>query len=189
MEKTIVFDTGSIISLTSNNLLWTLEPLKKRFGGVFCITRHSKKELFDKPLETKKFEFEALQIIPLLKTEVLSIAREERIYELAKKLYEYANNLVYSGEKPVQIVSIADVEGLAATIILEAQAFVVDERTARLLVEDIYEIKTIMEKKLRVELTVNNDKARELKRLLKNVKIIRSFELVIVAYKLKLLDK
>ena len=64
--KTIVFDSGPIISLAMKNLLWTLEPLKKEFGGEFYIPYGVKKELIDKPLQGKKYKFEALQVLRLI---------------------------------------------------------------------------------------------------------------------------
>lgn len=97
--------------------------------------------------------------------------------------------MIISRKYPVRLVSIADVESLAAVIILKSNALVIDERTTRLLVEDIDRIKKIMQRKLRTKITINNKNERELKRLLKDIKVIRSFEIVIVAYKLGLLNK
>ena len=62
--KSIVFDTGPIISLTLNNLLWIIEPLHDRFGGEFYITKAVYKELIDRPLSTKKYKFEARTLKP-----------------------------------------------------------------------------------------------------------------------------
>ena len=54
--KSIVFDAGGIISLTINDLLWLLEPLKKRFKGDFYISKAIKKEIVDKPLTTNQLQ-------------------------------------------------------------------------------------------------------------------------------------
>src|SRR3989344_1119529 len=64
--KFIVFDTGSIISLAMNELLWTLPLLKKRFKGEFYIPHSVKLELVDKPMEIKRFKFEAINILKLI---------------------------------------------------------------------------------------------------------------------------
>lgn len=53
--RALVFDTGSIISLVTNNLLWILPPLKKQFRGDFLISEAVKGEIIDHPLKTKKF--------------------------------------------------------------------------------------------------------------------------------------
>src|SRR3989338_2213004 len=66
--RSLVFDAGSVISLATNNLLWLLPPLKERFGGSFIITRSVENEIVTKPMQTKKFKFEAIQIRHLLAT-------------------------------------------------------------------------------------------------------------------------
>ncbi|KHO51294.1 MAG: hypothetical protein QT04_C0044G0003 [archaeon GW2011_AR11] len=57
--KALVFDSGPIISLTLNGLLWMLRPLKQRFKGDFCITKAVYGEIISYPLHTKKFKLEA----------------------------------------------------------------------------------------------------------------------------------
>ena len=36
-KKALIFDSGAIITLALNNLLYILKPLKKEFGGEFYI--------------------------------------------------------------------------------------------------------------------------------------------------------
>ena len=43
MTKTLLFETGPIISLITNNQLWLLEPLEKQFKGDYYITEAIKK--------------------------------------------------------------------------------------------------------------------------------------------------
>ena len=35
--KALVFDSSAIISLATNNLLWTVKHLKEKFGGEFIL--------------------------------------------------------------------------------------------------------------------------------------------------------
>ena len=56
--KALVFDAGPIITLTMNNLLWLLEQLKSQFNGEFFICPAVRRELVDKPLQTKKYKFQ-----------------------------------------------------------------------------------------------------------------------------------
>ena len=60
--NSLVFDTGTVISLVMNNLLWTLKHLKKQYKGDFLMTTSVKKELIDRPMKSKKFKLEALVI-------------------------------------------------------------------------------------------------------------------------------
>lgn len=189
MEKAIVFDTGSIISLTANNLLWILEPLKAQFQGSFYIAKHARVELIDKPLTIKRFEFEALQAFQCIKKEIVKEITDKRVYDLAGKIENLANSLLGSHHQPISLVSPADAECLAAAIVFEAKALVIDERTTRLLVEDRVLLKKLMEAKLKRSLSINKHVDRELERIVKGTKILRSFEIVVIAYQIGLLDK
>ena len=66
MVKALVFDTGPIISLAMNNLLWVLVKLKEKFSGDFYVTPGVKRECVDKPLLGKKFKFEAMRTLKLI---------------------------------------------------------------------------------------------------------------------------
>jgi len=88
MTKSIVFDTGPVISLTLNNLLWLIEPLQQRYEGDFIITPMIYRELIEKPLSTKKYKFEALQILPLLSKGLLKQIKSERMHaQLMRAVY------------------------------------------------------------------------------------------------------
>ena len=88
--KSLVFDAGPIISLASNNLLWLLRPLKKEFNGKFYITHYVKKEIVDRPLEIKRFKFEAIQVERMIDKGVLDIISNSIIQEETLKLLTLA---------------------------------------------------------------------------------------------------
>lgn len=188
MQKSIIFDTGPIISLVTNNLLWILEPLKNKFNGEFYITHSVKRELVDKALSTKRFEFEALQICHLLNKGIIKIIDNQRIEELSKKLLNLANQSFKARGNYLNIVSGAEIEALAADSILDSETTVIDERTVRLLLENPQKLADLMEKKLHCKVIQDKENISNFRNLLKNVQIIRSTELVTVAYKLGFLN-
>ena len=187
--KSVVFDAGPVISLTMNNLLWLLEPLKKKFRGNFLITPWIRYELVEKPLGTKRFEFEALQVLYYIKNNILKIADNEEIREKTNVMLELANNSFLSGEHPIKIVQRGEVEALATSIVHKSDAFVVDERTLRLLVEDPEKLKNILQGKLHSRISIDKNVLDEFRKMAKDVKIIRSVELVLIAYESGMLDK
>ena len=73
------FDTGPVISLVTNNLLWVLEPLREHYDGEFFITPAVKHELIDKALMTRRFEFEALQVSQMLRKGVFKVRESAQI--------------------------------------------------------------------------------------------------------------
>jgi len=186
--KSIIFDSGSIISLVTNNLLWILDPLKKRFGGKFYIPSSVRKELIDKPLKTKRFELEAMQVYQYIKKGTLTVIADERIKKTADKLMDLANHSFNARKRWMQLVHPAEIEVLAADSILDADAVVIDERTVRMLLENSLKLTELMEKKLHCKIKPNKNNIKDFKKILEDVQIIRSTELITIAYKLGLLD-
>lgn len=187
--KTIVFDTGPIISLTTNNLLGLLTDLKEKYNGSFYITDAIKKELVERPLMTKKFKFEALQVLRCINSNVLEIFDSKELRKKTFHLLDLANNCFKARGNSIQIAHFAEINGIVAAILNNAEAFVVDERNTRLLIEDPQRLKTILGKKLHTNIIVNKKNLNEFIELTKKIKLIRSIELVTLAYEFGLLNK
>src|SRR3989338_3134961 len=117
--KSIVFDAGPIISLATNNLLFILEDLKKRFKGKFYIPKAVKKEIVDRPLETKKFKFEALQVLRLINDRVLEVADIE-IDKKTNEMLQLANNCFMAKGHWINAIHYGEAQGMAACIKLNA---------------------------------------------------------------------
>ncbi|MEK6899572.1 MAG: hypothetical protein AABX05_00455, partial [Nanoarchaeota archaeon] len=90
-ERIIFFDTGPIITLIMSRLEWILPELKKKFGGKFYITPAVKKELITRPMDIKRFEFEALQAMKLLRDGVLEVYENIPLKDISR-LNNLANN-------------------------------------------------------------------------------------------------
>ena len=177
--KTIVFDTGPIISLTTNNLLWILEPLKKMGNASFCITDYVKKELVDTPLnKTKRFKFEALQVLDCIEKGIIKVVKNEEIDSQTIKLLATANSCFNAFGRNISLLHLQK----------DADALVLDERTARLIVENPKRLLNILKHSLHTRIEENQDSLREFGKITKNVRIIRSVELVTLAYEKGLLD-
>lgn len=179
--KTIIFDTGPIISLAMNNLLDILKKLKEPFNGEFYITPAIKKEVIDRPLDSRKFKFEAIQVYKQLQDGVFKIY-PNNMDQLAEELLTLANNTFKAQGNYIQIVHYAEMEVVAAALTLGATAIVIDERTTRVLIENPILIKERLEKKLHVNVEINKENLSELKKRLQGITVLRSFELVTIAY-------
>tara|TARA_Y100000034_G_scaffold39094_2_gene48171 strand:- start:7600 stop:8298 length:699 start_codon:yes stop_codon:yes gene_type:complete len=187
--KAIVFDSGPIINLAMNNILWLIDPLKKQFKGQFIIGRRVKKELIDYPLEkTKKFQFEALQTLKLVEKKLLTVF-PEKDFDLENKLFELFNSVFIIKGRPLKVVHGGEVEAVAIAIKTGSNVVAIDERTTRLILEEPKVMARIFEKKLHSKIKINQKALNELQSLTKNVRMIRSMELVIYAYEKGLLDR
>ncbi len=189
MPRCLVFDTGPVISLTTNNLLWLLKPLRKQFNGDFYISKRVKEELVEHPLTTKKYKFEALQVLKLVMDDILTVVDNKEIDDLTDQLMDYANKSFKAYGNYISVLHRGEVESLALAIHLGAEALVVDERTIRKVVESPEDLMRLLKHKLHTRVTIDQKNFRRLKEMVKKVKLIRSFELVTISFELGLLDK
>ena len=186
--KSLIFDAGPIISLATNNLLWILEPLKKKFNGKFYVTDAVKRELVDRPLETKKFKFEAIQVEKLVENGVLEIIDNSFIREKTPRLLSTANEIFRAYNNYIKIVHFAEMSVIAAALSLNSNVVALDEKTTRYLIENPKIIVEILRKTLHTSIYINENNLKEFKNTVKDIKTIRSIELVTIAYELGLLD-
>ncbi len=186
--KSLIFDAGPVISLATNNLLWILEPLKKEFNGKFYITRAVRRELVDRPLETKKFKFEAIQVEKLIENGVLEVTDNSFIGEATPRLLNTANHVFKAYNNYMRIVHFAEMSVIAAAISLKADAIVIDEKTTRFLIENPRMMIDTLKKTLHTSIIINENNLKEFKNNTRNIKTIRSIELVTIAYEHGILD-
>lgn len=185
--KSLIFDTGPIISLVTNNLLWILRPLKEKFNGEFYITPKVKNELIDKSLITKRFKFEAISILEYIKDGTLRII--DKTIPKTELLLNLANSIYQAREKNMEIVSKGEIEALALTSELKASALVIDERTTRMLLEDPNALTKILSNKLHTPVNMNKNNFKKFESEINGINIIRSAELLTIAYELGIFNK
>ncbi|MFH0936447.1 MAG: hypothetical protein V1815_02085 [Candidatus Woesearchaeota archaeon] len=186
--KSLVFDTSSIISLATNNLLWIISELKKRYNGQFYLCNSVKRELVDNPLQSKKYKFEALTIMELIKKRDLELYNGD-LNAKKNKLLDIANNIFKAKGQNMSIVHDADMESLALAIAIKADAYVVDERTTRLLIEDPKKLSDLFNKKLHTDVNFDNKLLKDFQNEIGNINVLRSADLMTIVYEKGLLDK
>ncbi|MBI4919376.1 hypothetical protein HY837_05560, partial [archaeon] len=176
--KALVFDTGPIISLATNNLLQILRPLQEKFKGDFYITKGVHYEIIERPLKSKRFKFEALQVERVIEQGILQVYNDENITKRAKQIMSQVNGCFKARDRYVQALQQAEVETLILAKEINASAAIVDELITRLLIENPEEIKKIMSYRLREQVDINKANLRQVQKNFKDIKILRSAELV-----------
>ncbi|MFW6450243.1 MAG: hypothetical protein ACOCZ6_04255 [Nanoarchaeota archaeon] len=189
MNKTLVFDTGPLITLTLNNLLWAIKPLKNALKGEFKICPAVYQELIKKPLTTKKYKFEALQVLPFIMDETLEIFHNKELSKKADDLLELANKSFIAKDNYINVVHRGEMEAIATALETGAKTLVIDERTTRTLIENPYALSDHLSKKLHTNIEINRDNLSQLSKQINGINVIRSFELGFVAYELGILDR
>lgn len=189
--KAIIFDAGTIINFAMNGLLDILVKLKKDFKGKFLITEKVKEEIIDTPLTIKRFELEALMIKKIFDDKILELPYElikkEELTSEKNKLLDLLNHTYYAKGEFIKIVHGGGTSSLALSLLLSKNGIdnivAIDERTARMLVENPENLKQLLSQKLHTNVEMKKDIS-----LLKDIKIIRSSELLYFAYKRGLID-
>ncbi|MEM0231008.1 MAG: hypothetical protein QXW00_02260 [Candidatus Woesearchaeota archaeon] len=188
--KNIVMDSSSVISLTLNNMLWVLEELRHYLDGDFYIPPAVKAELVEHPLNTKRFEFEALQVLAHINQGTLKVAE---LNSESKALYDELLNLANTSFKSkgvwINIVHSGEIQALAVAVANKASAFCVDERTTTLLIENPAALKSLLQSKLHSRVEVNRENINRFKSLIRGIRVVRSVELMLVAYEKGILNR
>ena len=186
-EKILFFDAGPVITLVMARLAWILPELKKRFGGKFYITPAVKYELVDRPLTVRRFEFEALEVMKMIRDGIFEMYEKvpNTKVSVLKKL---ANSAFTMQNRTMDVLQAGEVESVASALQEKNAGVVMDERTLRLLIESNKDMKSLLERRFKKDVSVNLTKMNEFSQNFKNVPITRSIELVSVAYNLGLLD-
>ncbi|MFH1637821.1 MAG: hypothetical protein ABIB71_05335 [Candidatus Woesearchaeota archaeon] len=187
--KAIVFDTSTIISLATNNLLWILEPLRKQMKGKFYIPEAVKKEVIDRPLQSYRFKLEAMQVLQQVIQGTLNIYESKGLREERERILNLANSIFIARGKNLHIAHEGEIGAIALARILGADVIAIDERTTRVLVEQPLMLVNLLSGKLHTKIMVNQENLREFNNLTSGMKVVRSVELGMIAYQIGLMDK
>ena len=185
--KVLVFDASTIITLALNNLLWVLKPLRKQFKGKFLISKSVEKEIIERPLASKKFKLEAMQVLHVMEQGDLEV--ELKGQEDFVKIEELVNEIYIVRGRGIKIMHSGEIGALVLARNLKAEALVVDERTTRMLIEDPMRLAKTFSRKMHTPVKVDQKKLSEFKAWLGKMDVIRSVELGVIAYQMGLFDK
>lgn len=187
MSKIIFFDSGPIISLVMSRLVGILPQLKAKFQGEFYITPAVYRELIGRPLNIKRFEFEALQVLQLVNQGTIKIysqVPEEKVRELIT----LANTSFSIQGRNMDIIQEGEMQSVACALQTKAQALVMDERTLCLLMENSAGMVNLLKSRFQNNVIANNQNITKFTKQISSIPVLRSLELVGVAYKMGLLD-
>ena len=186
--KILILDSGILINLSMNGLLYVLEELKKISNIKILITKDVRYETIDRPIGIPKFELGALRIQNLINLKIIELPdslqiSEKELNSLTQNYLELANHSIQSHNQFIQIVSNAEMSCLALSKILSDKnienIIAIDERTTRIISERPENLEKLMSDKLHQKITIN---AKNLAAF-SQFKFIRSSELIFSAFK------
>jgi len=191
--KAIIFDSSTLISFAMNGLFEEIKKLKEIFNGKFLITKEVKYEIIDRPINTKRFELEAMRIKKLLEEKILEFPsvfelNEEEISKETLNIMNSANKIFWGRSREIRLIDLGESSCLALSRMLDKKgiknAIATDERTIRLFLEKPENLTKLLEKKMKIRVTLNQKDYK----FFKEFKIIRSTELIYVLYKKGLIE-
>ena len=186
-KKVLFFDAGPVISLVMSRLHWLLPLLKKKFGGRFYITPGVKTELVDRPLSIHRFAFEALQVQKLISEGVLEVYPKVP-WNKVHQLFLLANHSFFIHDKDIDVLQEGEMESIACARETKAAGMGMDERTLRFFIENPSSLGHLLAHRFQATVTTNTKNVQGFSQQLQGIPIIRSVELVSLAYQMGLLD-
>lgn len=184
-RKEFICDSSSIISLTDACLAHAFYFLKEKTGSSFLVPKSVVQECVEKPLRipNKDYRFSALKIKDMLKDGVLEMVDED-VSGKAGELDRAANSVFFARGRPLRLMHLGETEMIALARELDARNLLMDERTARLMIEAPLILKAHLEKELHVNIMVNRGSLEKMQALAGGLEVLRSTEALIVAYEM-----
>lgn len=190
----LIFDSSTIINLVLNGLEEILPKMKKLGDIRFIVTSAVRFETIKRPVQSKKYELDALKIKRLLDENVLETPSsigidEEAIESQTQKIMDVTNRILFARDTSVHLIDKGEASCLALYNMLRGDkrikkmAIAIDERTTRMLGEKPENLRKLMEQKLHTKVDINSIPDE-----MKNVVFIRSAEIVYIAYKKGLIE-
>lgn len=185
----IVFDSSSIISISDKCFINLIKKMAANDNVEFVIPQEVYDETVSVPMKIKKFELNAIRIKDAIDQGYFTIAKPSpKVGKTTEKISALVNCIAFSGKKCLKLVHRGELETLALCKELGASALVIDERTTRLLVEDPMGLRGFLQHRYQKEIEIADEKIHDLKEFLGDLEIIRSVELIALAYDLGLFE-
>jgi predicted nucleic acid-binding protein len=183
-QKTVLCDSSSLISLTNSCFIDLLYFFTKRFSTQFIIAPSVEKEIIERPLSIsmKAYELSAMRMKKAIDDRALSEVNQDTL-DKAKEIMDLANNMLFARSKPIHLVDIGEADIIALAKATDSDVILMDERTTRMLIEAPFRLKEHMESEMGITVMLNKRSFDDFKRIVEGMKVIRSSEIVSIAYK------
>ncbi|HIH23176.1 TPA: hypothetical protein HA238_05600 [Candidatus Micrarchaeota archaeon] len=182
-ERAVLCDSSALISLTDSCLDNVLSFFHSKSNLKFVIPPSVEYETILRPLNSdlKQYLFSAVKIQRLVKDGIVSRI-DMNVREKAARVLELANNMLYVKGKPMKLLHLGEAEMIALANELDVKDILIDERTTRMLIEAPFRIKEHIEHEFGVSVLLNNESMHSFSSLTSGMRVLRSSEMVMLAY-------
>ena len=190
MTATIVLDSSALISLSETCLFDVFRALNKKLGIEFIVSEGVVKESIETPSTIKRFQLSSERINKGLNEKWIQVKKmDQTALNLEQKLVSLCGKIFHSNGKFIQILHLGEAESLALLNQINARILCMDEKTTRMLVENPNDLKNLIQKRQGTTIQADANALNELNQILPKPIIIRSTELIALAYEEGLLNE
>jgi hypothetical protein len=152
----IFFDSSTLISMATTCSLPVLRKLRQAYGDNFYITNSVYEETIGRAMHSLRFRYEGYRLKELIDDGILKIYPDSQLRGQVNEMLTFINATYFASGRPITIVQPGEISTIVASVRENADTFAVDERTARLLIENPSALKPWLEHKLHTTITVNS---------------------------------
>ena len=183
LERTIVVDSSSIITISDNCMIKVVRNLAQISGIKFVLPESVYEESVVRPLSIKRYELNAVRIKDAVQDGYISVVRTtQSVARAMDEIGEASDRICTAGGKALKLIQRGETEALALANELGVKTVLVDERTTRMLVEEPQNMHGVLERRHERKIVINPDAAHRFMGMFENFKIVRSVELIALAY-------
>ncbi len=182
-------DSSSLISLTGSCLDNVIYFLSNKFKLRFAIPPFVEYESITRPISSdlKQYSFSAIKIKKLLMDGAV-VKVDKDVQRKTDRILYLANNSLFVKGKSITLLQRGEAEMIALAAELGVKNILIDERTTRMMIEAPFRMKEHMEKEFGVNIMVNNGNLREFSDVVRGMQVVRSSELLIIAFEYGFFD-
>lgn len=187
-NNSIICDSSSLISLAQSCFLDVIPFLNQRMYGCFLYPKMVRVESIERPITTKNHALRALRLREYEEMNLIKFLNDDVDRE-TKEIMSMANNIFETKNRAIHLVDAGEAAQIALARKLNINTLVIDERTTRTLLEAPMKLKQHLENESKKPVVVNQKLLNSFLDKVGKFNIIRSSELIVLAYDYGYFDK
>jgi hypothetical protein len=187
-NNSMICDSSSLISLAQSCFLDVIPFLNQRMYGNFIYPKMVRVESIERPISAKYHALRALRLREYEENGIIKFLDVD-VDKETKEIMSMSNNIFETKNKAIHLVDAGEAAQIALARKLNINTLVIDERTTRTLLEAPMKLKEHLERESRKPVNINQKLFNSFLDKVGRFNIIRSSELIILAYEFGYFDK
>ncbi len=179
----VVVDSSSLITISDNCIMKIVKNVAEREKISFIIPEAVYVESVENPLHIKRYELNAIRIRDAVDEGYLKVAKSTPVTrEWMERLGKISASIANPSGTQLRLLQWGEAETLGLLKQLDSKILMIDERTTRLLIENPAALAGILSRRHNRKVMINGEKVRWFSENFRDINVIRSVELIALAY-------